>query len=921
MKYASTSLLLAVAVAMGACARSDDPTTLVASAKEYIAKRDYKASIIQLKNALQKDPDNREARYLLGLAAFENGDLATAEIELKKALDLGLDTDDVNIAFARVLLAKGEPAMVVSQFGGKALSTSKSRAELRAVVGSAELRRNRQAQAEAAFKESLVMDPANVAARLGVARLAASRQDWKNSLAGVEAALATKPADPEALLLKADLLAVQGEGEPATRTYRAAIEAAPNQVPARLSLISHLMRERSLDAAQAELDALRKVAPQDLRYSYARAMLQIEQRKYAEARESIQHVLKSIPEHVPSLTLAGMAAFETGAYAEAESHLRKAVFKAPDLVIAKRLLAATHLRMGQTDVAMNEVRDLLERAGKDPNILALAAETHLASGDVTGAAQFYERAKKLVPANVRVQTRLAQIRFAAGDPDRGFAELEAAAASSNDDYQADLALITTHLRQRQADKALAAIAKLEKKQPENPLTHNLRGVALLLKNDHAKARASFERALQLGPSYMPAVGNLARLDLRDKKPDLAKKRYEEVLKKEPKNEQALLGLAVLLRVTGASPQEIEKVLKQWIAANPASPNARSALVNYYLRARDFKAALVTAQEGVAALPNVPAMVEALGMAQLAANDNRQAISTLTRLAEMQPKSHQPHLLLASAHMQAKQPEEAIKALRAALVLRPDLASAQRDIAAIYVGTGRAEQAIKEARTVQSENPKQPFGWALEGEIHIAQKNWTEAERVYRTALKKFDLPALAARVHAVMEAGGKAKEADALADQWVAAHPKDAFLLNYLAEHDLLRRQYERAAQRYQAALKRSPDNPMILNNLAWVSNELKQPNAVEYAERAHELAPDNPSVMDTLGGILVATGETDRGLELLGRAAELAPQSYNIRLNFAKALIKANRKEPARKELEALAKLDNRNPVQQEAAKLLQTL
>ena len=102
---------------------------------------------------------------------------------------------------------------------------------------------------------------------------------------------------------------------------------------------------------------------------------------------------------------------------------------------------------------------------------------------------------------------------------------------------------------------------------------------------------------------------------------------------------------------------------------------------------------------------------------------------------MQPKSHQPLLLLASAQMRADKPDEAIKALRAALLLRPDLAGAQRDIAMIYTKTHRGDQAIKEARRLQSDNPKQPFGYMLEGEIYTVQKKWDAAERVYRTAMQ------------------------------------------------------------------------------------------------------------------------------------------------------------------------------------------
>jgi len=920
MKSIRALVLVTLSIALVGCSR-DDPASLLASAKQAIGKRDFSVSIIQLKNALQKEPENAEARYLLGLSFLESGDVGSAQIELKKASDLGLRSDELELALARTELARGANDKVLAELGSKTLSSPKLQAELRALVGMAQFAQGRGAEGQAALAEALALDPGNVTANLGLARLAASERDFGKALARVDAALIASPGHFEALLLKADLLALRGEGEAAELAYRDTIRAAPREVAPRLSLVTHLLRNRSLDKASAEVEALEKTAPKDPRSSYAKALLLTEQRKFALAREAILQVLKVAPDHVPSLTLAGMAAFQSGAYAEAESHLRKAVFDAPNAVAPKRLLAATHLRMGQTELALTEVRELLTQDANDPKILALAGEAYLASGDVASAARQYEQAKALAPDSAGVQTRLAGIRFAAGDPARGIAELEAASASHPQDYQADLALVANYLRQRQPDKALEALQALEKKQPDNALTHNLRGLALVLKGDFALARASFERAVQLRPNDMAAISNLAQLDLREKKPDAARKRYEAVLKTEPGNEQALLGLAVLLRVTGANPQEIEKLLKQSVASNPASPSARASLINYYLRSRDYKGALAAAQDAQVALPNNAAMVQALGVAQLAAGETRQAVATFTRLAELAPKAPEPEVLLARAQMAAKQPDEAIKALRAVLALRPDLASAQRDIAAIYVTTGRHEDALREARAVQAENPKQPFGYALEAEVYVAQKKWDSAERVYREALKKFDLAELVARTHAVMEAAGKRSEADALAQDWIKRHPSDATVLAYLAEGDIAAKRYASAAQRYQSALERQPNNAMLLNNLAWAMKELKQPKALEYAERAHELAPDNPSIMDTLGSILSDNGQSERGLELMGRAAELAPDAYRIRLNFAKALIKAGRKDAARKELEVLAKLDRLLPIQQEAAALLASL
>jgi len=288
---------------------------------------------------------------------------------------------------------------------------------------------------------------------------------------------------------------------------------------------------------------------------------------------------------------------------------------------------------------------------------------------------------------------------------------------------------------------------------------------------------------------------------------------------------------------------------------------------------------------------------------------------------MQPKSPEPQLLLAQAHMASQQPDEAIKALRAALAIRPDLTAAQRDIAAIYVATARHDQALREAKALQAERPNDPIGFVVEGEIYLAQKKLDQAEKTYRAALKKFDLPALLTRTHSILEASGKRGEAEALAEDWIRRQPKDAAVLAYLGDRDIGAKRYESAEARYRRALERAPDNALFLNNLAWVSYELKRPKSLEYAERAYELAPQQPAVMDTLGMILVGSGQTERGLELLGRAAELAPDAHQIRLNFAKALIKAERRAAARKELEQLARLDAKLPVQQEAAKLLAAL
>jgi predicted Zn-dependent protease len=135
------------------------------------------------------------------------------------------------------------------------------------------------------------------------------------------------------------------------------------------------------------------------------------------------------------------------------------------------------------------------------------------------------------------------------------------------------------------------------------------------------------------------------------------------------------------------------------------------------------------------------------------------------------------------------------------------------------------------------------------------------------------------------------------------------------------KKDYATAAQYYRKVVDDQPNNVLALNNLAWVAGQLKDPKALEYAELANKLTPNQPAIMDTLGTLLVERGDTARGLELLHKASELAPQAGSIRLNLAKGLIKVGKKEAAKKELDELAKLGEKFPDQGEVEKLKQAL
>lgn len=80
--------------------------------------------------------------------------------------------------------------------------------------------------------------------------------------------------------------------------------------------------------------------------------------------------------------------------------------------------------------------------------------------------------------------------------------------------------------------------------------------------------------------------------------------------------------------------------------------------------------------------------------------------------------------------------------------------------------------------------------------------------------------------------------------------------------------------------------NPLVLNNMAWAQSQVgNKTRALEFAQRAAQVAPEDPSVMDTLGWLLIQTGGNHgKAVDLLRRAAEKAPSNQTIRQHLAAA-------------------------------------
>ena len=914
------AVLFVLAAFLASCG-GDSPDKLIASAKSYLAKNEIRSAAIQLRNTLQIAPENGEARFLYGSTLLDAGDPVSAEKELRRALEYGYAPDAVYPQLARALLEQGAAEKVIAELADKRLADPSAQAELLGLVGDAYLRSRKAKEARAAFEAALQAKPDSPKARLGQAWIKVMDRDPKEASKIVDAVLADSPDFVDALMVKGDLLNAQNDAPGAVRVYEHLIKIRPAQLSAHYGRVVLLTRQHQFDQATAALGDMQKVAPRNPRTYFAQALLALSQGKPADAREPLAQILKGAPNHLPTLLLAGTTEYQLRSYVRAEDYLRRALAQAPSVPYTRRMLTATYLRDGQPQQAMETLEPLLKTIGDNPQLLGLAGEVYLANNQPERAADYFQKAVAVDPKSVGARTRLGQLHLVTGDVDRAIQDLEAASAADERQIQADLVLIANYLREREYDKALAAALNLEKKQPDNPLVHNMKGTIYFAKRDTTNARKSFEQALALKSDYPPALYNLAKLDLAEKNPEQAKRRYEAILAKEPYNETALLGIADLLVATNATRTEIDATLEKAVSGNPKSSRARIALIRFHLQGQDVKSALTAAQQAQIALPDNLQIMELLGLAQQASGETNEAIATFGKLAAAAPKLPEPLVRLAGAQLAAKDVPGAMQSLRRALNINPNLLQVRQQLAALSVQQGKPDEALAEAKSVQKTLPDKAAGYLLEGDVYAAQKKWPEAERAYREALKHEKSTVTATRLHAALTQGGKVNEARAFATGWVKDYPKDTGFQMYLADQTLRIKDYETAAQYYKAVIAQQPRNAVALNNLAFVAGQLGDPNAVKYAEQALDAAPKSAAVQDTLGWLLVEKGDVNRGVELLRQAAASAPNAGGIRLHLAKGLLKAGDRAGARSELEAIMKLDRQTDARAEAEKLLATL
>ncbi|KJK20101.1 hypothetical protein UB46_32820 [Burkholderiaceae bacterium 16] len=405
------------------------------------------------------------------------------------------------------------------------------------------------------------------------------------------------------------------------------------------------------------------------------------------------------------------------------------------------------------------------------------------------------------------------------------------------------------------------------------------GAAALLQRLTASDARSAETHLALARAKEAAndiPGALAELD--------------EAQRIRPDYEAAAL-MAAELRADSA-PDEAIADLKSFVGKAPASVNGHITLARLYLQQNDLQAA-------------------------------RAEFETLRKIA---PKDPRVPLALGLTSLQSKRYDEAEQYLKEYLQLAEQVPAASPDIAYQYLAQIAEEKKdypaavawldrIDDSRLAPAAAVKRAQLLGRMGKLDDAQAVFNDmladAEDIAEPDQRAQRMTAIRqAEVGMLIDAKAYDRARKVLEER-VAAEPDNSDWVYELAMLDEREKRYDSMEKRLRRVIAMQPDAKQGYNALGYslADRNVRLPEALQLLEKASALGPDDPYIMDSLAWVKFRLGQLQPAAELLRNAYAKAPEA-EIGAHLGEVLWQLGQQDEARKTWNEAAKIEPDNVI-----------
>jgi cellulose synthase operon protein C len=838
---------------------------------------------VQLLNAVKADPQNAEARLLLGRVEFDLGDPVAAEREARGAHDRGYEPHRTMTLLSQAMLAQSKYQAILDELKPEGNDKDLD-SQILVARGVAEAGLGHVEAAEKDFADAETLAPKAVQPLLADARLAAARREPDRALQKADAALAVEPKSADAMLVKAQALRMKGDLVGSTAMLDQAVEAAPNNLQAKLDRASMLLATGKVALAQPDVQAALALSPGNVQALYMQAVLQANAKDWHAVDATLTRISSFLARIPRAYYLQAVTKRELGQLESARDAAARYVGRAPNDLSGYRLLAQIETDQHQPDRVIETLSKIADAGQGDAASYDLLGRAYVATGRGDEAVKMFQKAETMAPKDVGLQTRLAAAQLSQGDLNDAIGDLEETLKLAPSQPMVGEALFFATLATGDLDKAAGVVKQLRDLQGDTPVVQNLEGLLLLARLDLDGARAKFEEITNKSPNFLPAKANLARALSMQGHNDEAEKLLSDVLDKSPTSEPALSIIVNMMLQTHQLANAITRVAAAHSSA-PGDLRVAAGLAQLEIRDQQFQKALDVTTDTKGA-DSDETMLGVRAAALVALKREAQARDTLQQILKLNPASVPARRQLIALYIQSGDYETARNVLREGFAARPRDYQFYQDYVAIDLKASGVAAALASAQRLADQDRDFAQATALPGDIYLAADQPAAAVTAYATAFAAAPSSFLIVKLANALVRNNQPDDAWQKLVDWVGAHPTDTVALEALTELDINTRRFNEAEQHLKLLLEKKPHDAVALNNLAWVYQQKGNSQARSLALQAYILLPGFQTA-DTLGWILTENGDPTAGLPLLRQANATAPTDYRIRYHYAVALNK----------------------------------
>ena len=892
IKRTTLAVMLTSALLSGCSEKSME--SHLADARNYASQQQLDAAIVEYKNAIQKGPNAAEPRFELGKLYLKQNNYAAAEKELNKAMDLGYPVSQVIPLLSLAYQQSGaENALAEVDYRAEGMTAVES-AEVGFYKLQALLQLGKKEEAQALLTDLSTLDTSSVYKGLIDSYVFVLENDMEGALAATEALREQAPTNKDVLQQLAKIYLQNGEPEKAAEVYSVYVRQFPDDVTSKFAYAALLIEIRDLDKAQPIVDDLLVLNENHPLLNAFKGIIESANENYAKALEHLEIAVQNGRSDQVVRLVAGFSAYQIQDFEAAQRHLTMVASSLPDNHPGLRMLADSMLQLGENDEALEVLARVEGEQGVDAALFSKASYQLLREGNVVGAQQMIEKSEG-VSTTAEDLSRLGVLQLSLNDID-GLVNLEQAVEQAPESVTSQATLLRAYIATNQLDKAKSAAKEWHEASPQTAAPLIYLGNIATAEGAYQEAAQYLDKASELNDAGNEVTYSRAKLLVAEGKKQNAVAFIRAFIDENPADVQAL-ALWFGLAMENGNADTVLKHAQTQFNANEDDINLRLLLARMYSLTSqlDKTVSLLADVEGDESSPQ--AFWNLKGQALIASNNVNDATAFFDRWLSFYPQDKNAvlgKLLIVDSQKQFKQ---GLELTNKVLSKRPD---AQLTLlkAYFYSRLGQSKPAWEIINNVSEEVKSLPFVRGVIARLHLIDKAPEQAVEHAKAAYDATSNSDNALLLVAALEMSGKKEQAFSFLQKHVNTHNNDVQSAMLLAERQIGK---DRAAaiDTYELILTKTPDNFVVLNNLAYLAFEDKKlKRAEELAKKAVSLQRENADAVDTLAQIYIAKGQKTEALKLYEQISTAPIVNDEVYLNHVALLLELDKKALAQRRL-----------------------